>query len=240
MGKEGHAIRWWPGLILALHFVGWDLGIPWIDCHSHEQKEFPSWGTYRQQTVRFRDILGWWGGFRPGDQMIQHSGTWSIIAGLGVTIFCPPWHTGGSFFPEKLFSESESWLMLQLFKASRNPHDALFGGLDTWRPQEGKVLTLILGPCLNSNPFPCVNSSHSNPQKAQQKPFSAFSNTKSCRSLRNRKCPFSSEAQNLISLVGARVLDVFSFYTALLRYSLPTYIQRWLHLHQSVWNTLMP
>lgn len=99
--------------------------------------------------------------------------------------------------PWKTVLRSESWLTLQPSKASGNPHDAFFGGLNTWRPQECNLLTLILGPCLNSNPFPCVGSSHSNPRKARQKTSSTFSITKGCRSLRDGKQRlFSFEAQN--------------------------------------------
>lgn len=59
--------------------------------------------------------------------------------------------------------------MLRSSKAPRHPHDAPRGALDTYRVQECKHLTLILGPFPKLQPFPHAGSHPSNPQKAQQK-----------------------------------------------------------------------
>lgn len=98
---QGHAIRWRPGLILTLHFTSWDLRIPWNDCHSHEQWEFPSRETGRHRTVgaqRHLRVVGrspsWWPNDSAFRDLKYHCGCDYLLPSMTHWWWLvPPWKT---------------------------------------------------------------------------------------------------------------------------------------------------
>lgn len=189
------------------------------------------------------DILGWWGGFHPGDQVIQHSGAWSITAGLGVTILCPPWLDWLVVWSSlKNCSQTGMLTHALALKSTKTP---------TWccsiwgsgHKQSFRVQIPI--SCIRLLPWQLTHSlgrlSPLKPSENSAEPLPpAFSKMKTCRSLRDGNYPFFFEAQTVSPCLREGVLRCLLFLNIFVEMQFSHLYSEISAPFTTVWNTFIP